>query len=601
MAAKKKKSHGGSSPAPSMKDIKGIRQSKGRTNSKPKIRKKKKHSLRSKSQRDHPTPLTFEGYVPKIVKTETIETLSGPKTKVTLTGHASGPIPNNAKLIETATLNPEVEYDEAIINSHQPALTLSVADSISGRPLSAAEVDQQRNLNKNWIPHYFINPMQDLDYLVIQAIARSTFIGPLMEALTKFEVGTDFKPELELINPDKDEGKNAKEIEDNQEIIDTLLGIDAQLNRDDDRDLDTAFTEKIAALITVKNMFNRGALIFGYDKPVKVHGRVYKEIPSSMKFAHPRDLGIIEVDPGTWRLKSVQWRNSYYMVEAKDMIYLWNPIVSAKTRNSTFYGDSLVLPMLDAGRVVRKNIGVNFQAMAEATWSGLFLMAIKPEGQDITAKQTEYDQIVKNMVRGGPNVLLEHPDDVKFQNVDFNPKVKEFQELTEAMLRYQVACLGLPHSMFYDEAQSNRATMIGKIQLATTTVINPMRATDGRAINQQWYQRWFRLVYKDKPELLEKFRIKMTFEDLRIEEWFDKVEAVNQIESRKELTDEAYGELVGLQNYANKVVADAETHPGGQGGDKMEFGSDGGKSTISIKKSKTNTPGGGLTSKEKKS
>jgi len=68
-----------------------------------------------------------------------------------------------------------------------------------------------------------------------------------------------------------------------------------------------------------------------------VNGRVYKEIPSSMKFAHPRDLGIIEVDPETWRLKSVQWRNAYYMVQAKDMIYLWNPLVSAKTRNSTFY------------------------------------------------------------------------------------------------------------------------------------------------------------------------------------------------------------------------------------------------------------------------
>jgi len=92
-------------------------------------------------------------------------------------------------------------------------------------------------------------------------------------------------------------------------------------------------------------------------------------------------------------------------------------------------------------------------------------MAIKPEGQNITDKQTEYNQIVQNMVRGGPNVLLEHPDDVKFQNVDFNPKVKEFQELTEAMLRYCVACTGMPHSMFYDESQSNRATMIGKIQL----------------------------------------------------------------------------------------------------------------------------------------
>lgn len=158
------------------------------------------------------------------------------------------------------------------------------------------------------------------------------------------------------------------------------------------------------------------------------------------------------------------------MVPTKDMIYMWNPWVSAKTRNAWFYGDSLVLPMLDAGRVVRKNIGVNFNAMSEATWSGLFLMAIKPQGQDVAAKEAEYQQIVKNMVRGGPNVLLEDPDNVKFQNVDFNPKAKEFQELTEDMLRYQVACTGMPHSMFYDESILNRATMIGKIQPAFSVI-----------------------------------------------------------------------------------------------------------------------------------
>ena len=147
-------------------------------------------------------------------------------------------------------------------------------------------------------------------------------------------VGTGFKPELELINPDKDEDINEKLIEQNQEIISTLIGIDNQLLRDEDRDLDVSFADKIAALITITNMFNRGALIFGYDKPIKVNGKIYKDIPSSLKFAHPRDLGIIQVNPATWRLQSVQWRNAYYMVPTKDMIYIWNPWVSAKTRNS---------------------------------------------------------------------------------------------------------------------------------------------------------------------------------------------------------------------------------------------------------------------------
>lgn len=569
-----------------------------------KVRKTKKFSMKSKSTKStkqSSTPLTTDGFTEYVSKEVEIKTPLGTK-KETKIGHAAGPIPNDWSKISKASLNPEIEYSENIINNWEPHMNLSLASPDNGQALSAAEVDGMRN-DRSFVMNYFVNPMQDLDYLVIQALMRSTFIGPLLENITKFEVGTGFKPELELINPDKDEEKNAKEIESNQEIIDNLIGIDNQLNRDDDRDLDASFIEKISALITVKNGFNRGALIFGYDKPVKVNGKIYKEIPSSMKFAHPRDLGIIEADPETWRLKSVQWRNAYYMVPAKDMIYLWNPLITAKTRNAWLYGDSMCTPMLDAARVIRKNIGVNFNAMAEATWSGLFLMAIKPDGQSIQEKQEEYSQVVRNMVRGGPNVLLEDPDNVKFQNVDFNPKVKEFQDLTEAMLRYCVATTGLPQSMFYDESQSNRATMIGKIQLARDTVINPMREVDGRMICQQWYQRWFRLIYKDKPDIIEKFRIKIVFEDLRIEEWFDKVEAVNAIESRKELTDKSYGELVGLQNYENKVDPDAETHPGGVDNNSMDMGNG---DKLTMKKTKTSSPAGGgapadLKAKEKKS
>lgn len=560
-------------------------------------RKKKQFSMKSKSTKSKAkqvskgTPLTYEGFKEYVKEDITVEDKLGNKTLVeTKISHASGPILSNQKVIAQSTLNANVAYDENVIDNWTPNMSLSVANEDTGVALSAAEVQGRRNNDKNYVPVYFVNPMQDLDYLVIQAMLRSTFIGPLFENITKFEVGTGFKPELELINPDKCEEKNAKLIEQNQEVIDNLLGIDAQLNRDDDRDLDATFQEKVAGLITVKNAFNRGALIFGYDTPVKVNGKVYPEIPSSLKFAHARDLGIIEADPQTWRLKSVQWSNAYHMVPAKDMIYLWNPQITAKTRNAWLYGDSMVTPMIDAARVIRKNIGVNFNAMAQATWSGLFLMAIKPSGQNLTEKQAEYKQVVKNLVTGGPNILLEDPDDVKFQNVDYNPKVKEFQDLTEAMLRYCVACTGLPQSMFYDESQSNRATMIGKIQLARDTVINPMREADGRMLCQQWYQRWFRLIYKDDPKMLETFKIKIVFEDLRIEEWFDKVEAVNQIESRKELTDKAYGELVGLQNYENKVDPDAETHPGGQD-NSMDLG---GGNKLSMKKTKETSPGGGM-------
>ena len=540
-----------------------------------------KINLKRKSKQK--APLTFEGYTDYRLEKKPSK---NPKLKDDIkVSHASGPLLTSQQQIKSSFLNPDVQYDQDIVENWIPHMSYSVASSETGQPLSAAETVSLQQQNKNWIPHYFVNPMQDLDYLVIEAIARMTFVGPLFDALLKFIVGTGFRPELELTNPDKDENKNEKLIEKNQDIIDTLIGIDNQLSKDDSQDLDTSFIEKITAMISVTNIFNRGALMFGYEEEIKVNGKIYKEIPSSLKFAHPRDLGIIEADPGTWRLKSVQWRNAYYMVPAKDMIYLWNPLISAKTRNSWLYGDSMLLPMLDAARVIRKNIGVNFPAMAEATWAGMFILAVKPQGQTLTDKEKEYDQVVKNMVRGAPNILMEDPDDVKAFTVDFNPKVNEFKDLTEMLLRYCVASTGLPHSMFYDESTSNRSTMIGKIQMATSTVINPMRQWIGREISNQWYNRWFRLIYKDKKDLLTKFRIKMVFDDLRIEEWFDKIEAVNELDSRKQLTDNAYGEMAGIENYTNKIEADAEVTPGGTGPGNFKFGDDKGNN-FEIKKQK---------------
>jgi len=103
-------------------------------------------------------------------------------------------------------------------------------------------------------------------------------------------------------------------------------------------------------------------------------------------------------------------------------------------------------------------------------------------------------------------------------------------------------------------------------------------------ISPMWYQRWFRLIYKDKnPDLLKILRVKMAFDDLKIEEWFDKVEATNEMDARKELNDVDYGNQLGLKNYVGMVKTNAETHPGGNGKNSMEMG-DGSK--LQIKKPK---------------
>ena len=80
-------------------------------------------------------------------------------------------------------------------------------------------------------------------------------------------------------------------INNNQEIINDLMEIDRQLDTNLSGQQDISFVEKISALIDTTNSFNRSALIFSYDKPVKIREKTYKQIPSGLKICTRARLG----------------------------------------------------------------------------------------------------------------------------------------------------------------------------------------------------------------------------------------------------------------------------------------------------------------------
>ena len=55
------------------------------------------------------------------------------------------------------------------------------------------------------------------------------------------------------------------------------MEIDRQLDTNLPGQLDISFIEKVSALIDTTNSFNRSALIFSYDQPVKIRGKTYKQ------------------------------------------------------------------------------------------------------------------------------------------------------------------------------------------------------------------------------------------------------------------------------------------------------------------------------------
>ena len=456
------------------------------------------------------------------------------------------------------------------IKNHVPLQSLQALTPRSYKPLSAARIFEMKK--KRLRPNIFNNPMQSIDYRIYETLLKHTFIGALADALVRYLVGTGFKPELVHINPNKDPEKNQKEIDANQDIITTLMEIDNQVERNSKRHLDINFKQKISATIMSALMYNRGSLMFIYEKPIKIGEKSYKDIPSHLIPAHAQDLGMIKTDPETQRLTHVQWRMGYEdFTPMHDQLYLWNPLTSSKVHNGMFYGMSILSPMISASKLIRTLLSETFPAISRNAWAGVFFLIVKNDGNTTQSKEQEYGVIAQGAKPGNPNILIKDPDDVRLDNVDYDAKVTELKDTLESMIKLCISIMGLPQVGFYDESAANRATMVGKIQLTMRTTIDPMRTWIGESICQQWYQRWFELIYKDKPEILAKFKIKLSWTDLHIAEWYDSIEAALSLDGRKELKDNEFGELVGLDNYDTLVNPEAETKPGGDGGGKVSM------------------------------
>ncbi len=375
--------------------------------------------------------------------------------------HAGGRITNIAspKFDLPFSWNGSIDYSLYDTEEYEPFMKMVPYDE---RPIvdphEIGTLQAARNQGDYQGRHLYMNPMQDLDYMKIKGVTKNSFAGPLMDSFTKFVVGTGFYPELELVEPTNDPDKNKRILEEHDHVIQALRSIDRQFDFNSSGYLDVSLTALISQLISGANIFNRAALVFRHgDKPIEILGKKYPKIPTVMNYVHPQELGLIETD-NIGRLVGVSMYSDFNMTPANEMIYLWNPLISAKYEYSKWYGGSMVLPMLDALQTMRKIHGVDLPTMARVAWAGLYLLTVKPQGQTQETKMKEYAQIASALQKPGSTpILMEDPEDTKLDKIDYEPKVKEFSDVAEHLIRYCVACLQLPVSMFFDESSSNRS------------------------------------------------------------------------------------------------------------------------------------------------
>jgi hypothetical protein len=545
------------------------------------VASKKKYSVSKRKK----SPLTYEGYIPHEVVKEKKEVILPPKNqkktakskksssakekpqKITIEDYAimCGPLKQNQKsvleMLPFTTGQPMTpEIQGAIENQWMPQPKLTVFDQHSGAPLTAQEATEKRKESPKWTPLYYTNPMQSYDYLVYESLYKNTIIGPVMNQLVKFIMGTGFKPELELRNPTGDTKADKKLIEANQEIVNKLMFVDRCITeKTDEEGSDLPFPMKIQNLILNTLVYNRACAVKIYDEqnPIVIDETPYPNIPVGYVDFHPRDIGIVRVSPETNKMESVQIQQITGFQKMDEMIYFWNADFGGPVYLSKYYGASMLMPMIEPARLIRNQVASILPAVAENMAGGLYHIFVQPQGGTKQQKASEYQSITQAAQFGTANVFMIDPDRVKYQNVNFDPKIGELITLFESMVRYIVASAKLPQIGFYDESAANHATAVERIQLAISIAINPMRESFGGELARQHYMPIFRELYKDDEEKLELFRIKVEWDDLQVETLTERAEALETLENAGvHLDDEKKEEMLQIDGLTEHLEED---------------------------------------------
>jgi len=484
------------------------------------------------------------------------------------------------------TLMEATQHHNNFLNTYTPQYNVQPIDVnftakkkiISTQPFTA----KKRPGGGVLFPKFFINPLQALDYIVLQDIYMHTICGSIIDVLVAFTMGRGIRPILKLNSEDevkikkagktkpndkgalpkeKDETKEeaiARVLDENKKLLDPIIAADDMFadTMGNDPMLDEDFNSKIEALVRNHWVYGRDVMTYEYfdDRVFEFDGVKYPDVPNVIKILHPRDIGFVQIDQPTLKMVGVQLMFGTGIIEAPDMLYLEHMSNSA-IYNGKFYGYSKMQRMIGHGRSLRKLIDRDFPNVASIGYAGFSVIAFKEDTKGSEQEEKQNTVFVNSMTVGIPNATtLEDPEhDMHVHDINTDAKIQEMIEMAHYHAEAAAKSAEVPTTLVSKEKDPNRDTLLGILRLFLENVIKRHRIKIGKQITAQWYMKNFRIIYKKKPEILEQFHVEAEFDDFKLESWADLVKSVIELSKLKPLKAEALGELLGIQNFENMI------------------------------------------------
>lgn len=459
-------------------------------------------------------------------------------------------------------------------------------------------------------PKFFLNPLNALDMIVLQDIYMHTICGSIIDVLVSFTLGKGIRPVLKLNsenikdikaikiqkddetesdsstesntsqskdrkvekNGDDKENEETKEeaiarvLQENEWLLDPIKAIDKSFSDPKQMDpyLDENWDDKVEAVVRNHWIYGRCMMTYEYfdDKVFVWNEKKFPTIPNVVKIIHPRDMGFVQIDQVTQKLKGCSLMFSTGIILAEDMLYLEH-VKNSPIYNAKFYGYSKMLRMLGDGRSLRKLKDRDFPNVASIGYAGFSIIAFKKDAKGAKAEAEQNTSFVNTMTVGSPNAttLIDPEHDMKVHNVNTDPKISEMIEMANYHAEAAAKSAEVPTTLVSKEKDPNRDTLLGILRLFKENVIKNHQSRIGKVIDAQYYMPNWRAIYAENEDVLKNFHVESEFEDIKLESWDDLVASVVELFKLNPLRAEAIGELLGITNYESKIDPDAEKIP----------------------------------------
>jgi hypothetical protein len=390
---------------------------------------------------------------------------------------------------------------------------------------------------------------QEKEYF--ENVWANTVAGATIDKKMEFVIGGGIVPTFELIDSgDMTRDQINAKLEEFDDILQEIKEIDRKVK----------LQRKVFDAAIMAKVFGRSILLFD-----KIPIGASRQIPESLKLIHGRDIGKAEINQDDWSLKEVKVNIAPKTILPEEMIYLVNK-PNSPIFKTTWQGYSELQRVVGPARALRRIQEFDAPEIAESMWAGYGTILLKKIGRSKAQTKTDASTIVDGMTVGAWNAIeVDALDEIDIKTHDLDPKIGELVQLMDRYERLIIGNSGVPAALLGREEDTNRATLLGKIDMFVNGPVAADREWLGEILTKQWYERIFTKL-DEGGRAGETVRIKAEFEPIVIERWTDVIDGAQKLKQLfPTLPDTALLQLLKLEEFkddldnSNKMMLTAKT------------------------------------------